>query len=54
VPYTRKQCRLFGAKSSRGESVPDDWQDYCRKGSGKGSKAKPKAGKPKARRRPSG
>lgn len=44
MPYTSKQCRLFGAKSRRGESVPDDWQDYCRK-----PKASAKTGKPARR-----
>ena len=55
MPYTPKQCRLFGARSGRGGSVPDDWQDHCRKGSEPGgSKAKPRAGKRPAKRRPGG
>lgn len=31
MPYTRKQCRLFGAKQGRGESVPRDWKAHCAK-----------------------
>lgn len=30
MPYTKKQCRAFGAKSGRGESVPADWKEHCR------------------------
>lgn len=38
MPYTRKQCRAFGAKSRRGEKTPADWKQHC---AGK----KPKKGK---------
>jgi hypothetical protein len=31
VPYSDEQCRAFGAKASRGERVPDDWKQHCRK-----------------------
>lgn len=30
MPYTPAQCRAFGAKESRGESVPSDWHEHCR------------------------
>lgn len=35
MPYKRSQCRAFGAKDSRGESVPSDWKKHCRKKSSK-------------------
>lgn len=43
MPYTCPQCAAFGARASRGESVPKDWRDYCRgkqcsKGKKKGKK----------------
>lgn len=31
MPYTPAQCRLFGAKESRGEKVPADWHAHCTK-----------------------
>jgi hypothetical protein len=30
MPYKPSQCRLFGAKSGRGERVPQDWREECR------------------------
>ena len=32
MPYTRKQCKVFGAKSNRGQKVPGDWKKHCKKG----------------------
>ena len=32
MPYTRKQCKAFGAKASRGQKVPQDWKQHCRRG----------------------
>lgn len=29
MPYTKKQCKLFGSKASRGQDVPQDWKKYC-------------------------
>jgi hypothetical protein len=37
MPYKASQCRAFGAKSRRGEKVPDDWKEHCR-GQKQGSK----------------
>lgn len=31
MPYSRKQCKAFGAKSGRGEKVPADWKKHCKK-----------------------
>jgi hypothetical protein len=31
MPYNARQCRLFGAKSRRGEKVPTDWKTHCKK-----------------------
>ena len=31
MPYTPAQCRLFGAKASRGERVPRDWKAHCKR-----------------------
>ena len=36
MPYTDEQCKLFGAKSSRGEKVPADWKQHCRKSNNPG------------------
>lgn len=44
MPYNSKQCRLFGAKQSRGESVPSDWKEKCTKAEQKKA-AKRKAAK---------
>lgn len=41
-PDTPAQCRLFGAKAGRGESVPDDWKEHCRKGEQKKPRSRPK------------
>jgi len=47
MPYTKKQCALFGAKSSRGEKVPSDWKEHCTK-----SEQKKAAKRKAARKRP--
>lgn len=31
MPYTAAQCRAFAAKAARGERVPADWKEHCRK-----------------------
>lgn len=31
MPYTPAQCRKFAAMAARGEKVPDDWKQHCRK-----------------------
>lgn len=35
MPYTPAQCRLFGAKQGRGEAVPEDWKEHCKKDRGR-------------------
>lgn len=31
MPYTPAQCRKFGAMVARGEKVPKDWKQHCKK-----------------------
>lgn len=31
MPYTLAQCRKFAIMAKRGEKVPDDWKEHCRK-----------------------
>jgi len=45
MPYKPSQCRAFGAKAGRGEKVPDDWKEHCRK-----DKSKPKDRKGRRKR----
>lgn len=40
MPYTRKQCGLFGAMEGRGEKTPQDWHAHCKKGQTKPEKRK--------------
>lgn len=35
MPYTAAQCRKFAVMAARGERVPDDWKEHCRKGAKK-------------------
>jgi hypothetical protein len=32
MPYTKDQCKAFGAKARRGERVPSDWKEHCASG----------------------
>lgn len=31
MPYSPKQCRLFAVKEKRGEKVPSDWKEKCKR-----------------------
>lgn len=45
MPYTKEQCRAFGAKASRGESVPSDWKKHCTKAEQKKAAKRKASGK---------
>lgn len=42
MPYTAAQCRKFAVMAARGEKVPADWKEHCKKSS---KKKKKKRGK---------
>lgn len=43
MPYTPAQCRKFAVMAARGEPVPADWKEHCRKR--KEKQPKPKGSK---------
>jgi hypothetical protein len=31
MPYTPAQCRAFAVKAKKGQKVPSDWKEHCKK-----------------------